>query len=85
MASFNIWVKYDESEPVKVKFGGEDVDDLKAAIKRKLANKLGEVDADDIRLQKHEEEKDLEPDCSVDRTFGPTARKPLKVVVVRGK
>ncbi|CAG8519394.1 5588_t:CDS:2 [Paraglomus brasilianum] len=41
--------RYGESKPVKVSFGGDDLN--------------------------------LEPDCSVDRTFGPTARNPLKVVV----
>ncbi|CAG8653801.1 1283_t:CDS:1, partial [Paraglomus brasilianum] len=81
--SFNIWVKYGESQPAKVIFSGGDVDDLKEAIKRKLTNTLGDVDVADITLRRHDEEVALEPDNVVDRTFGPTTRKPLKVIVAR--
>ena len=82
---FNIWFKYDESQPAKIKLDGEDVDDLKEAIKKKLEPKLNDVSVDDIALRKHGEDVDLEPDSLVEETFGPSAWEPLKVVVTRGK
>jgi len=39
-----------QSQPAKVNFSGGDVDNLKEAIKRKLTNLLGTVDAIDITL-----------------------------------
>jgi len=59
---FNIWFKYGESQPAKVKFDGEDVDDLKEAIKKKLKPRLDDVATADIILRRCDEEADLEPD-----------------------
>jgi hypothetical protein len=81
--SFNIWIQYGDGQPVKVAFGGGDVDDLVEAIEKKLSNKLGNVDADEIVLRKHGEGEDLERDLQVDATFANTAKTPLQVI--RGK
>ncbi|CAG8571764.1 3864_t:CDS:2 [Paraglomus brasilianum] len=59
---FNIWFKYGESQPAKVKFDGEDVDNLKEAIKEKLKPRLDDVATAEIILRRYDEEADLEPD-----------------------
>ncbi|CAG8483720.1 4019_t:CDS:2 [Funneliformis caledonium] len=76
---------YGESQPTKVYFSGGDVDDLKAAIREKFKPSLDDVATADIILRLHDEEVALEPDRVVERSFGQTARKPLKVIVSRGK
>ncbi|RHZ52560.1 hypothetical protein Glove_460g15 [Diversispora epigaea] len=76
-----IWVKYGNNQPVKIVFDGEDVDDLKEAIKKKLSPKLNDVAVDDITLRRHGEEVDLDPDLAVDQSFKNNASTSLQVIV----
>ncbi|RHZ81939.1 hypothetical protein Glove_116g8 [Diversispora epigaea] len=76
-----IWVKYGDSQPAKIVFKGEDVDDLKEAIKTRLSNQLGDVDVNQITLRRHDEEVDLRPGLSVDESFKNDDDTPLQVIV----
>ncbi|CAG8540268.1 8865_t:CDS:2, partial [Diversispora eburnea] len=80
-ASSKIWIKYGDGQPVKIVFNGEDVDDLKETIKKKLSSKLGDIDIDDIILRRHEDNDDLDPGFVVDKSFENTSNTPLQVIV----
>ena len=70
-----------QSQPAKVNFGGGDVDDLKEAIKRKLTNLLGTVDAIDITLTDTTRKGLLSQIVWWTEPLVSTAQKPLEVVV----
>jgi len=57
------------------------VEDLKEAVKKRLANQLGDVDVNRIILRKHGQNTDLEPYHIVDNSFTNTAKTPLQVIV----
>jgi len=76
-----IWIKYGGGQPVKVIFDGDDVDELKEAIKQKLPNELGNVDVNQVNLRKHGEEEDLDPELAVDDSFRNDDESPLQVIV----
>ncbi|RHZ72500.1 hypothetical protein Glove_242g60 [Diversispora epigaea] len=76
-----IWVKYVDSQPTRISFKGEIVDDLKEAIKKKLPNELGNVDVNRITLRRHSEDVDLRPGLPVDESFKNDDESPLQVIV----
>jgi len=74
-------VKLHIGQPVKIRFDGGDVDDLKKAIKNRLSEKLKDVATADIILRKHNDEADLQPSHIVDNSFTNTDETPLQVIV----
>ena len=60
-----IWFKYGDGQPVSLVFDGDDVDDLKKAIKKRLSPDLDDVGLSRITLRKHGEEEDLRPGLPV--------------------
>ncbi|CAG8543373.1 5270_t:CDS:2 [Diversispora eburnea] len=75
-----IWIKYGDSQPVKIVFDG-DVNDLIEAIKEKLSPDLDDVPLDRITLRRHDEEVNLRADLTVDQSFVNTYDTPLQVIV----
>ncbi|RHZ44902.1 hypothetical protein Glove_707g78 [Diversispora epigaea] len=76
-----IWVKYGNNQPTKIDFNGEDIHDLKRAIKNELPNQLGDVDVNQITLIRHGEEEELRADLTVDENFVNAYDIPLQVIV----
>ncbi|CAG8735338.1 15303_t:CDS:2 [Cetraspora pellucida] len=78
---FKIWIKYGASQPTRISFDGEIVDDLKKVIKKELSPDLDYVAVNRILLRKNDEEIDLLPDLPVDKNFKNNANTPLQVIV----
>ncbi|RHZ78389.1 hypothetical protein Glove_165g129 [Diversispora epigaea] len=78
---YKIWVKYNNNQPAKIIFDGEDVYDLKKAIKNNFPNDLAGIDAARIILRRHGEEKDLNPGFIVNQNFENNSSTPLQVIV----
>ncbi|CAG8580291.1 1130_t:CDS:2, partial [Acaulospora colombiana] len=78
---YKIWIKYGDGRPVRLTFGGEIVDDLIEAIKKKLSPKLNDVVVDDITLRRHGEKEDLDSGLAMDQSFENNSSTPLQVIV----
>ena len=76
-----IWFKYGDGQPVSLVFDGDDVYDLKKAIKKELSNQLGAVDVSKMNLRKHGEEEDLRANLTVDENFVNSFDTPLQLIV----
>ncbi|KAF0439333.1 hypothetical protein F8M41_004160 [Gigaspora margarita] len=81
---FKIWVKYGDSQPVRIRFEGEivdDLDDLINVIKKTLAPDLDDVALNHITIRRHGEEVDLRRDLTVDESIVTTYDTPLQIIV----
>ncbi|CAG8836983.1 11820_t:CDS:2, partial [Gigaspora margarita] len=81
---FKIWVKYGDSQPVRIRFEGEivdDLDDLINVIKKTLAPDLDDVALNRITIRRHGEEVDLRRDLTVDESIVTTYDTPLQIIV----
>ncbi|CAG8477288.1 2037_t:CDS:2 [Dentiscutata heterogama] len=76
-----IWVKYGDSQPTRILFEGEIVDDLKEAAKKKLSPDLDDVALNRITIRRHGEEDDLRADLIVDESIVTTYDTPLQIIV----